>query len=901
MSTLAFVQANNLNGLTRYYNELLDRITQDEGKIADPLSYLTNALKEVLTLSLNEKGSSNSITIAIQRMLDAIDEGDNVSDLESYANNTKEELERFSSSNSYDHFRSLQTTLIKAYVANERPINGLVEQFSEAAIGANHIADIYALHKLTTALKVGQEIDIDGIFTISLSDYADMFDQENPQFEYVYNALKTFYHTPKHKLFARKPFTDDEGKDLVADNFSTHFSNAQQLLLNLALSSNDDSYKNQIIQDLGWKDLKCDEESLELLPTDSPTFATIEEMHNFLLEVVAANQPFKLEKLLQYPNINELFNGTMESMLIQAIENNALLSLKVILELYPDALSTLDDEGFPVIARMAEIATSNNADKILEFLITRPEYNPKLDTDIGIPHIVNLMMTAAEYGSVDAMYELLNSQHKGWMGFETETRMPYIEIIMKNAFENSQFDTFEVLLNHLSVGSVMSHYAALDKVTYEEYESEFLSALLENAIHTDSAEGFDYLLNMLSDIIDTKPGLHLFLFSEAASNEAEEIIESLDENFLNKALRQLIANEHGEKLTSEEIENLYLAIMELKQNTIINDEGQTPLLYALHIGNMDMVRYLLSNEEQDLTYQDNFGANALHYLVLLNDVTLLRSLTKMEGFKEAANQQSNDGDTPLILAIKEGGLPYHNIVNTLLHGGADPYITDKDGYTADIYALFAAAETPGADARSFISMMHYHLSGQKDHTAEEIFVGTTTPSESGKNDIHNAVIGGDLTTLKELLKSAEKEDIDAQTSSGSTPLILAIKVHGIRSYELVDALLKANADATIQDHAQEDLVTWSMKKLFGTGHKDDVVEEFFQMIKTNLEKNVLTLETITEEEETRDIKKESRESFADDSGIDSEASDSDLESSPHSPVSPHSPDDVFFPLVGEVY
>lgn len=59
-----------------------------------------------------------------------------------------------------------------------------------------------------------------------------------------------------------------------------------------------------------------------------------------------------------------------------------------------------------------------------------------------------------------------------------------------------------------------------------------------------------------------------------------------------------------------------------------DEEGKTPLHYAVSLGFINIVEMLLNDDRLDINRQDNNGKNALHYAVESNQLACLDLLLK---------------------------------------------------------------------------------------------------------------------------------------------------------------------------------------------------------------------------------------------------------------------------------
>jgi hypothetical protein len=138
-----------------------------------------------------------------------------------------------------------------------------------------------------------------------------------------------------------------------------------------------------------------------------------------------------------------------------------------------------------------------------------------------------------------------------------------------------------------------------------------------------------------------------------------------------------------------------------------NTEGFTALLYASYSGHLDIVRFLVEEYHVNTSLTTNTGLNPLHVaaqrnmvlpllyfkdLININSVDTLQStplhwaaymnseavvaFLLTEPGLTCLDQQDNDGNTPLMLAVTYGNT---RVVRRLLIKGADRYVKNRSG------------------------------------------------------------------------------------------------------------------------------------------------------------------------------------------------------------------------------
>ena len=214
-----------------------------------------------------------------------------------------------------------------------------------------------------------------------------------------------------------------------------------------------------------------------------------------------------------------------------------------------------------------------------------------------------------------------------------------------------------------------------------------------------------------------------------------------------------------------------------------NNDGETPLIYAVFEDKFDICKVLI-NAKADLDKQSRFGETALIIAASINDIPVLQKLIEANA---NLNIQKYDGDTALILAAQYNNL---DIVKELIKAKAKLDIQDEDGDTALIRAV------------------HYN----------------------------------NFDIVKELIKANAKLDI--QNIHGDTALMIALK---IKNLPIVKSLIKANKNLDINperyiydDNVREIRKVLKEKNL-KYGNIDNIVDikeykstEFLDYLKKNL-------------------------------------------------------------------
>ena len=191
-----------------------------------------------------------------------------------------------------------------------------------------------------------------------------------------------------------------------------------------------------------------------------------------------------------------------------------------------------------------------------------------------------------------------------------------------------------------------------------------------------------------------------------------------------------------------------------------NEEGFTPLLYAINYDKLEAMKALLSY------------SNSIDIEMPLNNYTNTYSL-KGGNF---SGEILFNGTTPLQYAIFKGNT---NAVNLLIENNADMRKKDYNGYCSLFYA--SAFSTP--------EMIHFLLSKDPGLTKEK--------SLSGRTVMHFAAIYGNDNAISYYLSNTFLS-INAQDNDGNTPLHYANE-NGY--YSTIELLIKRGAKTDIKNNA----------------------------------------------------------------------------------------------------
>ena len=242
--------------------------------------------------------------------------------------------------------------------------------------------------------------------------------------------------------------------------------------------------------------------------------------------------------------------------------------------------------------------------------------------------------------------------------------------------------------------------------------------------------------------------------------------------------------------------------------------SQTALQQAVNSGLPEMV-LLLTSQGANPTIVNQLGRNTLHTAVDRQDLDIIKTIVEAGHayqfsqeemtrdnweypLRRFLNAQDNNGETPLMLAVKRGS-PV--IVNYLVSKGALAYALNKDGDS--VFHLAVARNDP-----TMYKVLQAHFSRPPGTLSSPLYIAC----ENGQIDLVKAAIsGGDdvdkqNTTLRysalhiaaaknrwEIIRllAVAKADLDTKDRHGKTPLHHAV-TEG--HYESAERLIEYGAD-----------------------------------------------------------------------------------------------------------
>ena len=210
------------------------------------------------------------------------------------------------------------------------------------------------------------------------------------------------------------------------------------------------------------------------------------------------------------------------------------------------------------------------------------------------------------------------------------------------------------------------------------------------------------------------------------------------------------------------------------QDIPLNEDGDCLLHIACQWGDVDIVRYLITDERCNPNVQNAFKNTPLHIAVKFGQEDIIVQLLSCQECNP--NVQNKEGDTPLHIAVKED--LYENIDSVdvenktlailLAHQQCDPNLSNKVGDAP----LHIAANC-----------------GQTDTVARLLLNKKCSPNVQnsvGNTPLHIAV-KQNMTSITSQLLAHQQCNVKIQNREGDTPLHVAVRVE---FYPFVELLLK---------------------------------------------------------------------------------------------------------------
>jgi len=255
--------------------------------------------------------------------------------------------------------------------------------------------------------------------------------------------------------------------------------------------------------------------------------------------------------------------------------------------------------------------------------------------------------------------------------------------------------------------------------------------------------------------------------------EAKDVlaVQSMSDNLINHT------NIKGESLLTIAIKNRDLAMIELlvRKGMDVNFQefsGMTPLMWAVQIGDLDIVAYFLAQEGIQVNSVNKSSESALHFAVSDSapNITIIKMLLKHGA---DVNRVDENGKTGLMIAARKGQA---SVIHMLLaHDHIDVNMCDLQGNTALMYAVQQDFFSEG-----LIWEQHVDISRLSTLHNDSMYSMVTMLCENGAhvdaaNDkgytaLHIASEMDNLPLVNALI--FQQADVNQKTKSGRTPLDL---------------------------------------------------------------------------------------------------------------------------------
>jgi len=252
--------------------------------------------------------------------------------------------------------------------------------------------------------------------------------------------------------------------------------------------------------------------------------------------------------------------------------------------------------------------------------------------------------------------------------------------------------------------------------------------------------------------------------------------------------RVVTAADLADLIRNGDREDALAAIREATDVNVLQADGSTPLMWAVHRVDHEMVQELLQRGAKP-DVRNSLGATPLGEATSIADQKMVELLLKA---KADPNLGNDDGQTPLMIAARNGSLP---IVQALVKAGAR--VREQEHFRDQTALMWAIA----ANSPEVVDFLISHKANVEERAAATDW-GNQITSEpraqyrntGGLTPLLYATRFGCLGCVKSLLKAGAR--IDRPTPEGVTPLMNAID-NG--NYEIANHLLDQGANPHLSD------------------------------------------------------------------------------------------------------
>lgn len=113
-------------------------------------------------------------------------------------------------------------------------------------------------------------------------------------------------------------------------------------------------------------------------------------------------------------------------------------------------------------------------------------------------------------------------------------------------------------------------------------------------------------------------------------------------------------------------------------NDWVDEEGRTPLFYVVSGNCIEETQLMIKDYHMEVNVTDKNGATPLHFAAWWSSAKIVRQLLDA-GAK--VNVKNNDGDTPLLHAVKLYRGPGNPVIEELMAANADIHAENKNEYS----------------------------------------------------------------------------------------------------------------------------------------------------------------------------------------------------------------------------